>query len=165
MEPLSDILVMELWEEFASYTPQQLLEETDQVSISQPGLISFVQEFTRELDPEIKELANYMLVVIYSMFAEGYGKVIEEISFDEIMASYEHNEELIMRMDGSYDKFYENTAKVHMSAQPHVISYVVETLFQASQTDDPILRGIEEMGFIFLLMKSVIDVLNQKTDT
>ena len=51
-----------------------------------------------------------------------------------------------------------------MSSQPYVIRYVVETLFEAGEGDDPLLPGEEDLGYLFLVLKTVIDVLNMKTD-
>ena len=50
-----------------------------------------------------------------------------------------------------------------MSSQPYVIRYIVETLFEADQEEEPVVLGEEDMGYLFLLMKTVVDVLNKKT--
>jgi len=164
MEPLPEEVVEETSEEFSALTPEQLSDETDNISLIQPGIISFITEFTEDLDQSIRDLTIYIFVVIYNMFETGHENTIEEISFEEIIESYEDNAELLGRMNGTYDRYYENMAKVQMSEQPYVIKYVVETLYNASQAEDPILFSEEDMSYLFLLLKSIIDALNRKTD-
>lgn len=164
MIPLPEEVVVETAKEFSGLTPQQLSDETEDISISQPGILSFITEFTEDLDTGIRDLTIYIFIVIYSMFEAGYGDNIEEISFEETIESYENNAALMDRMNGSNDRIYQNMAKVQMSAQPYVIKYVVETLYNASQAEDPVLFSEEDMSYLFLLLKSIIDVLNRKTD-
>ena len=51
-----------------------------------------------------------------------------------------------------------------MSSQPYIIKYVVDTLFEAPEEEDPVLLSEADVGFLFLLLKTVIDLLNKKTD-
>jgi hypothetical protein len=164
MGPLSEELVDETWEGFAGYTDEQAYEEAQLVGKNQPDILAFIMEMTEDLDQEIRELAIYMFFAIHRMFQNGYGKKIGRISSDEIIACYEENEKLLESLGGVHEKFFERIARVQMSSQPYVIRYIVETLFEADQEEDPILLGEEDMGYLFLLMKTVVDVLNIKTD-
>ncbi|MBI4682916.1 MAG: hypothetical protein HY757_07435 [Nitrospirae bacterium] len=164
MEPLSEELVDETWESFAGYSDEQAYEEAQMVGKSQPEILAFIMEMTEDLDQVIRELAVYMFFVINRMFQNGYGKKIGKISSDEIIACYEDNEKLLESLGGAHEKFFESIARVQMSSQPFIIRYIVETLFEADQEEDPILLGEEDMGYLFLLMKTVVDVLNKKTD-
>jgi len=67
-------------------------------------------------------------------------------------------------LEGAHDKFFERIARVQASAQPSVIKYVVETLLEAPEEGDPVVISDEDVGFLFLLLKTVVDVLNAKTD-
>jgi hypothetical protein len=164
MEPLSEELVDDTWEGFAGYTDEQAYEEAQMVGKSQPEVLAFIMEMTEDLDQEIRELAVYMFFVINRMFQNGYGKKIGKISSGEIISCYEDNEKLLESLGGVHEKFFARIARVQMSSQPYVIRYVVETLFEADQEEDPILLGEEDMGYLFLLMKTVVDALNKKTD-
>lgn len=164
MEPLSEELVDEVWEAFADFTPEQAYDEAQKVGKNQPEILAFIMEMTEDLDQDIKELAVYMFFVIHSMFQKGYGQKIREATSDEIINCYEENEKIMESLEGVHEKFFEKIAEVQMSAQPYVVRYVVETLFEAGQDDDPILLGEEDMGYLFLLMKTVIDVLNMLTE-
>jgi len=164
MEPLSEELVEETWQEFASFTPTQMNKEAKKVAMGQPDLLSFMVEFTEELDQEVKELAIYMFFVVNRIFARGYRKKIKKASPEEIIECYEQNEKLMESLEGAHDRFYERVASVQVSAQPYVIKYVVETLFEVPEEEDPIFIRDEDVGFLFLLLKTAVDVLNKKTD-
>lgn len=164
MEPLSEALVDETWERFAGYTDSQAYEEAQAVGKNQPEILAFIMEMTEDLDQEIRELAIYMFFVIHRMFQDGYGKKIRKVNSDEIIDCYEGNEKLLESLGGAHEKFFERIARMQMSSQPYVIRYIVETLFEADQEEDPVLLGEEDMGYLFLLMKTVVDVLNKKTD-
>jgi len=164
MEPLSEELVDETWEGFAGYSDEQAYEEAQMVGKSQPEILAFIMEMTEDLDQEIRELAIYMFFVIHRMFNNGYGRKIQKVTSDEIITCYEDNEKLLESLGGAHEKFFERIARVQMSSQPYVIRYIVETLFEADQEEDPLLLGEEDMGYLFLLMKTVVDVLNNKTD-
>lgn len=164
MEPLSEELVDETWEEFTGFTPEMGYDESVEVSKRQPEILAFIVEMTEDLDEEIKEIAIYMTFVIHRMFQKAYGRTIEPVTFEEIIKCYEDNEKLMESMEVAHDKFLERIAEVQMLAQPYVIRYVVETIFEAADEDPPILLGEEDMGYVFLLMKTVIDLFNVKTD-
>jgi len=164
MKPLSEELVEETWQEFASFTPTQVNKEAKKIAKGQSDLLSFMVEFTEELDQEVKELAIYMFFVVNRIFAKGYRKKIKKASPEEIIECYEKNEKLMESLEGAHDRFYERVASVQVSAQPYVIKYVVETLFEYPEEEDPIFISDDDVGFLFLLLKTAIDVLNKKTD-
>ncbi len=164
MDPIPEELVDGIYAEVTKLTPETGYQESIAVSKEQPEIIAFIAEMTEDLDKDIRELAIFMFVPIYRMFQSAYGETIKAIDSDTIIKCYEENEDLLNRLGGVHEKFFERIAEVHMSSQPYVIRYVVETLFEAAQGDDPILLGEEDMGYLFLLMKTVIDALNIKTD-
>ncbi len=164
MEPLSEKLVEETWQEFAGFTPNQVNKEAKKVAKGQPNLLSFMMEFTEELDQGAKELAIYMFFVVNRIFAKGYRKKIKKASPEEIIECYEKNEKLMESLEGAHDKFYERVARVQVSAQPSVIKYVVEALFEVPEEEDPVFISDEDVGFLFLLLKTAIDVLDKDTD-
>ena len=164
MKPLSEELVEETWQEFASFTPTQVNKEAKKIAKGQSDLLSFMVEFTEELDQEVKELAIYMFFVVNRIFVKGCRKKIKKASPEEIIECYEKNEKLMESLEGAHNRFYERVASVQVFAQPYVIKYVVETLFEYPEEEDPIFISDEDVGFLFLLLKTAIDVLNKKTD-
>jgi hypothetical protein len=51
---------------------------------------------------------------------------------------------------------------VQFSGQPYVLQYVTETLMEAPYEQDPILLTEEDVGFVFMLLKTVVDVLDKQ---
>jgi hypothetical protein len=164
MEPLLKELVEETWQEVALFTPAQIAKEMRSFAKNQPDLLSFILQFSEELDQEVKELALYMFFVVYRMFEKGYLNKIKRVSPKEIIECYEDNEKLLESLETAHDKFYERIAKVQLSDQPYVIKYVVDTLCEAPENEETINLSDDDVGFLFLLLKTVIDTLNKKTD-
>lgn len=164
MEPLSQELVEETWQEVALFGPSRATKEMKTVGKKQPELLSFIMEFSEDLDPQVAELALYMFLVIYRMFEKGYGKWLKGVTVEEVIACYEANERLMEDLEKAHDRFYERIASVQISSQPYVIKYVVDTLFEVPEEEEPINLTDEDTGFLFLLLKTVIDALNKRTD-
>jgi hypothetical protein len=66
-------------------------------------------------------------------------------------------------LEGVHEKFLDRIAKVQLSGQPYVMRYVVETLIEAPEGEDPVPLSDEDIGFLFLLLKTVVDVLDKTT--
>jgi hypothetical protein len=127
----------------------------------QPDLLAFVTESSQEMAREVRELAIYMFVVVYRMFQKTQGK-IKKISSEEIIECYKHNEGLMERLEGTDEKFLDRIASVQTSRQPYVVQYVVDALMEEDEGEDAVSLTDEQKGFLFLLLKTVIDVLDQK---
>lgn len=164
MEPLSEELVEETWKSFEGFSEELAYKEGQRIGKSQPDILAFIVEMTEDLDHEIRELAIYMFFVIHRIFQKGYGKEIEKVTHDEIMQCQHDNEKLMENLGGDYEELFEQIIEMQISAQPYIVQYVVETLFEAGQGAYPILPGEADIGYLFLLMKTVIDMLNKKTD-
>jgi len=163
MESIPEELVEETWQEVASFALDRAYKEMTRASKNQPNLVTFIMQFTEELDQEVKELATYMTFVVYRMFQKYSRKKIKEISAEEIIDCYEANEDLVESLEGVHEKFLDRIAKVQLSGQPYVMRYVVETLIEAPEGEDPVPLSDEDIGFLFLLLKTVVDVLDKTT--
>lgn len=164
MEPISETIVEETWQEISGYTPERASREMMQFGKSQPNLLSFVIELTEELGEQAEELAVYLLFVVHSMFQKGYGRKIRKITQKEVIESFEKNGKLLESLEKAHEKFFERVAETQVSSQPFIIKYIVDTLFEEPEDDDEEPLGEEEIGHIFLLLKTVVDVLNRKTE-
>ena len=89
MEPISEELVEETWQEVSSYDSDRMIKEMGQVSKRQPDLLAFIMEFVQDLDQEVKELTVYMSFVVFKMFQRGTRKRIRKISAKSIIECYE----------------------------------------------------------------------------
>jgi len=163
MKPIPEELVEETWQEVAGFNVDRGHKEMGRASKSQPDLVAFIMEFTQDLDQEVKELATYMTFVVYRMFQRSSRKKIKKISAQEIIECYEANEDLMERLEGVHEKFLDRIARVQLSGQPYVMRYVVETLIEAPEEEDPVALSDEDIVFLFLLLKTVVDVLDKTT--
>jgi hypothetical protein len=126
---------------------------------NQPQLLAFVTESSQEMGQGVRELASYMFVVVYRMFQEARKKV-KKISSKQIIECYEHNEGLMERLEGAHEKFLDRSASVQTSRQPYVVKYVVDALMEEDEGEEAVALTDEQKGFLFLLLKTVIDVLD-----
>jgi hypothetical protein len=65
-------------------------------------------------------------------------------------------------LERAHEKFLDRAARIQISKQPYVMKYVVPTLMEQKEGEDAVLTD-EDKGFLFLLFKTVIDVLDQKS--
>ena len=160
MEPIPEAIVERTWKEVAGFSPYRAKKELMKIDNSQPELLAFVTESTQEMRQEVRELAIYMFVVVHRMFHEAHGK-ISEISYEEIIKCYEHNESLLERLEGAHEKFLDRVANVQTSKQPYVVKYVADALTEEDEGEDAVTLTEEQKGFLFLVLKAVIDALDQ----
>ena len=163
MKPISEELVEETWQEVAEFNPDRSNKEMIKASKSQPNLLAFMMEFTQDLDQEVRELAIYMFFVVHRMFQKGCNNKIKEISVDDIIECYEYNEDLVQSLEGAHEKFFDRIARVQLSQQPYVMKYVTETLIEAPEEEDPVALSEEDVGHLFLLLKTMVDALDKAT--
>jgi hypothetical protein len=161
LKPIPEEIVERTWQEVSGFTPDKANKEMLKIGNAQPELLAFVVESSKEMGREVSELAIYLFVVVYRMFKEVHGK-IRKVSSEEIIQCYQHNEALMERLDGAHDKFLDRIAGVQASGQPHVVKYVADTLMEEDEGEDALLLTEEQKGFLFLLLKTVIDALDQE---
>jgi hypothetical protein len=113
------------------------------------------------MSQEVRELAAYMFVVLYRMFQEACGK-IKKISSEEIIEFYEHNEGLMGRLEGTDERFLNRIAGLQSSKQPHVVKYVADALMEEGEGEGAVTLTNEQKGLLYLLLKTVVDALDQK---
>ena len=160
MEPISEELVEKTWQEVAGLSPVRAKKEMLRVGQCQPDLLAFLMESTEELDPEARELAIYMFFVVYRMF-QAARKKIKKIPSKEIIKCHEENESLMESLEGSHERFLDRAARVQVSRQPYVMKYVVDALME--EDEDSAALSEEDKGFLFLLLKTVVEVLDKVT--
>ncbi len=160
MQPVSEAVVTETWREVAGFSPQRAAREMDRTAEQQRHLLGFVAAYTEDLSSEASELAFYLLFTIYRMFQKGSPRAIRNINGDQIEHSLDQNEDLLARLEGAHERFVERVAQVESSRQPWVMKYLVETLIEADEGEDPVELTEEEIGALFLVLKTVVDVID-----
>ena len=161
MVTISQELVEETLQEFAGFSPVRAQKETIKVNKNQPNLLAFMMEFTQDLDQGVKELAIYMFYVVCRMFQKSSKKKLKRILPEKVIKCYEKNEHLIESLEGAHEKFFDRIARVQLSGQPYAMKYVVDTLIEAPEEEDPITLTEEDTGYLFLLLKTVVDLLDE----
>lgn len=165
MNPISQELVDETWQAFAGFSTARARKEMIKVNKNQPNLLAFIVEFTQDLDREVKELAIYMFYVVCRMFQKSSKKSLKRISPEEIINCYEKTERFIESLEGAHERFFERIAEVQLSEQPYVMKYVVEILMEAPEEEDPVILTEDDVGYLFLLFKTVVDLLDKTTSS
>ena len=161
MGSIREEIVEKTCQEVAGFSPDRAKKEMMKIGNSQQELLAFVMESAKEMGQEVRELAIYMFLVVYRMFQKTHGK-IKKISSEEIIECYEHNETLMERLEGAHEKFLDRVASVQTSRQPYVVNYVVDALMEEDEGEEAVALTEEQKGFLFLLLKTVIDVLDQR---
>jgi len=161
MDPIPEALMEETWQEVGRFDPVRASKEMMKAGDSQPELLAFMMEFTQDLDLEIQELAIYMFFVVYRVFQKNSGKKIKQIPAEDIIECYEDNENLMQSLEGAHDKFFERIARVQLARQPYVMKYVIDTLIETPEDEDPAALAEDDVGILFLLLKTVVEALDK----
>jgi hypothetical protein len=66
------------------------------------------------------------------------------------------------RLEGAHERFLDRIASLQTSKQPHVVNYVVDSLIEEDEGKEAVRLTEEQKGFLYLLLKTVVDVLDQK---
>ena len=164
MEALSEELVGATWQEVALLAPASGSERMMKLAEDQPELLAFMNECSEGLHRGAREFGLCMFFVVYQVFEKGYGKPVARLTPEELVACFEKNGDLLEGLELAPDAFYESVAKAQVPAQPHLLRYVVDTLLQPGGEENPGRLADHETGFLFLLLKTVIDVLHRKTN-
>ncbi len=160
MKTISEAIVEQTWQEFAGFHPDKAKKDMMKINNKRPELLALVMESSKELGQKVRELAIYLFVVVYRMFQEAHGK-IKKISSEEVIECYKKNEALMEKLDGAHERFLDRIACLQSSRQPFVMNYVADALME-DEGEDAMTLTNEQKGFLFLLLKTVVDLLNEK---
>ena len=160
MEPISEKLVEKTWQEVAGFSPQQANKEMQKMGKNQPELLAFLMAMTEDMEPDVKELAIYIAFVVYRIFENSRSRT-KKLTSREIMSSYESNETLMGSLEDAHEKFIDRIAGMQNFKQPYVIKYLLDALFEEAEDGDEVELTDEDRGFLFLLLKTEVDLLDK----
>jgi hypothetical protein len=160
MDLLSEGFVEKTWKQVAELTPDRTNKEMLAMGKNQPDLLAFLMAYTDNLQQEVKELAIYIAFVVYKMFLDSSGKITRILS-REIMTRYNENTRFMESLEGANEKFIDRIARVQVSKQPYVMKYVLEALMEDAE-EDGINLSEEDIGLLFILFKTEIEVLDKR---
>ena len=161
MKPISEGIVGKTLQEFAGFSPDKAKKEMMKINNYQPDLLTFVVESSKEMGREVSQIAIYLFVVVNRMFQEAHAK-IKKISLEEVIECYKQNEGLVERLEGVHERFLDRIAALQASTQPYVVKYIADALMEEDEGKDAVTLTNEQKGFLYLLLKTVVDVLDQK---
>lgn len=101
--------------------------------------------------------------MIHKIFRDGYEPDIPMVSPGETREFYESNEIFLGRMRSGQLGIPDRVSNFYISPQPSLIKYLTEMLTEQSPSEDGRALSENEVLCLFLTLKTVIDVLNQKT--
>ena len=56
----------------------------------------------------------------------------------------------------------ERAARIQLAGQPYVMKYLVEALMEPGTEEDPVYLSEEEQGLLYIVLKTVVDLLDEK---
>ncbi len=149
------------WRDVASFSDNRGRSETARAQREQPDLLVFMLATTEHLSSPVHALAFYVFLVIWQIFRRSTSTRIPRIKARAIERQFEQNEQSLSRLEGVHTRFLERAAAAQVSQQPAVFRYMVEAIMEApDDPDDPVEMTEEESGTLFLVLKTVIDVLH-----
>jgi len=163
METIPEDLVTETAIEISAFSHERAHSEMTSLSNIQPNLVAFMVEFTQDLDQDVSALALFWFFNVSRMFQQAYRRPLKQVSHDTIVKCYESNEALIDSLEHTHDRFVERIASIQLSDQPYVMQYVVESLFEQVDEKEDLELTEDDTGYLFLLLKTVVDALNKTT--
>lgn len=159
---ISEEIVEASWKEAAQLSPGQSAKAMEDLARAQPDLLAFVCEMTEDSSQNAKELAFYLFFVTFKMFQKGSPEPLEKIPGARILEQLENNEAFLEKLAPAHPKFMMRAAESHLASQPHVLAYLAEALVEPEEEDDLDDLDNEELGLIFLILKTVVDLLDEQ---
>lgn len=161
-ERVSEHTIQQVAEETNQLDPETLFARMDHLSEVQPNLLGFMVEFTQELSQPAREQAMYLFFVTYRTFREAHDGDLPTITPEVVIDAFEYNEDMLEGLQDAPSDFWSATAREEAASQPYLVRYVVEGLFATSAEAEPAEElNEEEQGYLFLLLKTVIDALDR----
>ena len=161
MSVVSADIVEATWRHVGALEPRAARTLMEQAAERQPALLAYVMAAIEESSGAAQGLAVYLYYVILEMFERAAGAPLEPVSMARVDHHRERNITLLDRLAPAEERFWERAAGVESSAQPFVVRYVVEALFEEEDSDEPARPSAEETGLLYLILKTVVDVLDE----
>ncbi|MCK5404719.1 MAG: hypothetical protein KAI75_05790 [Desulfobulbaceae bacterium] len=162
MSIVSLATVEETWQEVAGFSTVKAHHEMQELNRKQGDFLAYFVELTKTFDKDVSSFAIFLFFSVYRMFERHANKDIPKVSADEVMKFHERNEDFIANLSGVHDRLLDRIANAQIEGQPHVMKYVVDSLFEAPEKAE-VLLSPEETGYLYLLLKTAVDLLSDIT--
>jgi hypothetical protein len=154
-----DDIVESTWREVASLESGAAWRAMEKVTKRQPALLAYVMASTKDSRPQVQELAIYLFFVVLRMFERLPGHQVKRVDIGKVERCAGENEARLERYSVAHERFLEREAQSQAHTQPHVLRYICEAVLEE---EDPSLKLTEEeSGLVFLVLKTVLDLLDR----
>ena len=149
-----------LQQEIDEMVPMDSQNKMKEVYLDQPNLSQYIVDFNDDLDDELNKYTLYLFSIIYLAIKKFYRKTLPVISDKDIIKAHEHNVDLMDKLETSHEVFITRMAETNLNKQPGIYRFITESIFEELGEIFDVTE--EEEGWIFLVLKSTIDILNDK---
>ena len=144
-----------------SLDPLSARRQMEAIARRQRDLLVFVTTMCQDLSVAAQEIAIYAFVVILRMFEHSSARRLPRARRQRIAAAFKNVDNALGRLTTADDRFIERHAQVSAGSEPFVMRYITEVLLEP---DDPdALLPDDEVGAVFMCLKTVVDVLHDVT--
>jgi hypothetical protein len=156
-ENIGEDVVDNVCEEVAGFSEDQARSEMATISEKQPALLAYVMASTEDLSEDAHELGIYMFVIIHRTFQKQFGKRLQNAGLARVEEIRDANEKKLEELVGKDDEVLETAVRLSQT-QPALFGYVSECLIEPDEDETELPE--DEQGILFLVMKTVIEVLD-----
>ncbi|MDY7094058.1 MAG: hypothetical protein SX243_13905 [Acidobacteriota bacterium] len=163
MQTLDEKQVARTWEQTSNLKPEAAREAMHDLARHYPSLLAFVLATTEDLGTAAQSLANVLFFQIARTFTENFDSELPQVSEEVLATLFEENLEALA---ADADEDEPSTADEPWragSGQPHLLRRVLEALFDAPVRPDGVEITEDEIGHLFVVLKTVVDALDDAT--
>jgi hypothetical protein len=140
----------------ARFPPMRRRTEMERLGEQQPDLQAFLFDSTGDLSGPAQELGGYVFFVIHEALRGRNGR-LPVVKTAAILRALDQNQRLLERLGTQV--FEKAAAAGEVTAQPALFAYMVDVVF-GQNAAEPEIDG-DEKGTLFLILKTMIDVLDE----
>jgi hypothetical protein len=164
MSEISEELVTTTWRAMSAMSPAKARKEMGRAAREQPELLAFVMGSLADCGPDAQGLGTYLYFILLTMFKKAAKGRLGPVSARRIEHRLTRNEDRLGRLEAAHPRFFERAAALETKTQPAVVRYLVEAIMEAPEEEDPVELTDEETGTLYLVLKTVIDVLDEEME-
>lgn len=162
MKEIPEDLVTRTWQAMSQLSSAQARREMAGIGRQQPELLAFILGSVMDCRPEVQELTVYLFSVIHKIFNQSTKKKLRPVTAAKIERRLTRNEEHLDRLTAAHPRFQERAAHQETGPQPHVVQYLMDAIMELPDEEEPIILTEEEIGTLYIVLKTAIDLLNDE---
>jgi hypothetical protein len=163
MTIIPEDVVESAWREVGSLPESAAQQRIANITETQPALLAFVMAGSEDLSREAQELGVYIFVVVLHIFEKHCGAKLKTVEIEALERLRDRIEGSLLAMASADDASFEQTALAESKGQPFVMKYIAEALFE-EDPDDGVQLSEEEIGELSIIMKTVVDALQEAAE-